>query len=207
MALDDPLFPVNLRLSGRRVLVVGGGNVALRKARALVDAGAVVRIVAPKVRAEFDALTGVTVERRPYIRGELTHERLVIAATGDPAVNRSVYEDGEACGVWVNSADEPENCSFTLPARISRGSLLLTVSTAGRSPALASWLRERLERDIGPEYGALLDVLAEVRAELISRGIATEGLAWREAIDSGMLELVREGNLAEAKERLQACLS
>lgn len=207
MAIEDPLFPVNLRLSGRRVLVVGGGQVALRKALALLEAGAVVRVVAPEVLGDFDALERVTVERRPYIRGELTHERLVIAATGDPAVNRAVYEDGEACGVWVNSADEPENCGFTMPARISRGSLMLTVSTAGRSPAMASWLRERLGREIGPEYGTLLDLLAEVRAELISRGIATEGLAWREAIDSGMLELVREGNLAEAKERLQACLS
>ena len=207
MPIDEPLFPVNLRLAGKPCLVVGAGHVALHKAQALLDVGARVRVVAPDVDPAFEALPGVTIERRPYRRGEVVHEWFVIAATGDPAVDGAVFDDAEASGVWVNAADDPEHCSCTLPARIRRGPLLVTVSTGGHSPAVASWIRRRLDEQLGPEYEALLGVVSEVRVELRSQGIATEGLAWQEAIDSGMLELVREGNLAEAKERLKACLS
>jgi siroheme synthase-like protein len=205
--IDEPLFPVNLRLVGKPCLVVGGGQVALHKVQALLDAGARVRVVAPEVDPAIEALSGVTIERRPYRRGEVTHERFVIAATGDPTVDGAVFDDAEASGIWVNAADDPEHCSCTLPARIRRGPLLVTVSTGGHSPAVASWIRRRLDEQLGPEYEALLGVVSEVRVELRSQGVPTEGLAWQEAIDSGMLELVREGHLAEAKERLKACLS
>ncbi|MCA1694072.1 MAG: bifunctional precorrin-2 dehydrogenase/sirohydrochlorin ferrochelatase [Actinobacteria bacterium] len=203
----EPLFPVNLRLAGRRCLVVGGGTLARRKIEALLEVGADVRVVAPEIHPAIEALPGVSIERRRYRRGELAGERLVVTATGDPEVDGAVFEDGEACGVWVNAADDPEHCAVTLPARIRRGPLLVTVSTSGQSPAVATWLRRRLEDELGPEYEALLRLVADVRGELRSRGVATEGLAWQDAIDSGMLELVREGNLAKAKERLQACLS
>jgi siroheme synthase-like protein len=207
MPIDEPLFPVNLRLAGKPCLVVGGGHVAVHKVQVLLEAGARVRVVAPEVDPAIEALPGITIERRPYRRGEVANERFVIAATGDPAVDGAVFDDGEASGVWVNAADDPEHCSCTLPARIRRGPLLVTVSTGGHSPAVASWLRRRLDEQVGPEYEALLGVVGDVRLELRSQGIATEGLAWQEAIDSGMLELVREGHLAEAKERLKACLS
>jgi precorrin-2 dehydrogenase / sirohydrochlorin ferrochelatase len=207
MPIDEPLFPVNLRLAGKPCLVVGGGHVAVHKVQALLEAGARVRVVAPDVDPAIEALPGITIERRPYRRGEVASERFVITATGDPAVDGAVFDDGEASGVWVNAADDPEHCSCTLPARIRRGPLLVTVSTGGHSPAVASWLRGQLDEQVGPEYEALLGVVGEVRVELRSQGIATEGLAWQEAIDSGMLELVREGHLAEAKERLKACLS
>ena len=207
MPIADPLYPVNLRLTGRRCLVVGGGRVALAKVQGLLAAGALVRVVALEVDDELAALPGVEIERRPYVRGELTNERFVVAATDDPAVNRAVFDDGEACGVWVNAADDPEHCSATLAATVRRGPLVVTVSTGGHSPAMAAWMRRRLEAELGPELGVLTELVAEVRAELRARGLPTEGLAWQEAIDSGMLELVREGNLAEAKERLQACLS
>jgi siroheme synthase-like protein len=122
-------------------------------------------------------------------------------------VNRQVHGDGEAAGIWVNAADDPDHCTFTLPARIRRGPLIVTFSTGGASPALASWLRRRYEAEFGPEYEVLIDLLAEARAELQAQGRSTEGLGWNRALDSGMLELIREGHLAEAKERLQACLS
>jgi precorrin-2 dehydrogenase/sirohydrochlorin ferrochelatase len=118
-----------------------------------------------------------------------------------------VYLDGETHGVWVNSADDPDHCTFTLPARLRRGRLLLAVSTAGSSPAVATWLRRRLEREIGPEYGELVELVAEARERIRAEGRSTEEVDWQRALDSGMLELIREGRLAEAKERLQACLS
>lgn len=207
MAAEHPAYPVNLVVSGRPVLVVGGGAVAAGKVAELVACGALVDVVAPDVRPEVAGAGVRTVHRRPYRSGDVAGYRLVVTATDDPEVNRRVHLDAEAAGVWVNSADDPANCSFTLPARVRRGALLLTVSTAGRSPALAVWLRRRLEAEIGPEYEVLLDLLAEARDAIRASGRSTEGLDWQSALDSGMLDLVREGNLAEAKERLEACLS
>jgi len=204
--LDEPLYPVNLRLKGERVLVVGGGRVAEGKVRGLLDAGAEVTVVAPQVIDSIAALP-VAVEQRPYEATDIQGVRLVIAATNDPAVNHAVYVDGEAAGVWVNAADDPDNCRFTLPARIRQGPLLVTFATGGRSPAVAQWLRRRYQDEFGPEFEVLIDLLSETRDELRARGESTESPGWQRALDSGMLELIREGNLAEAKERLQACLS
>ena len=200
-------YPVNLVLDGRSCLVVGGGKVALRKVEGLVACGARVRVVAPTVDAGLRDLPGVVVEERPWQPDDIDGVWLVIAATDDPAVNRSVYEAGERAGVWVNGADDPANCSFTLPSVVRRGDLQVTVSTGGRSPALATWLRRRLEGEIGPEYAVLLDLLARERDGLKAAGRSTEGLDWQSALDSDMLGLIRNGDLAHARERLQTCLS
>lgn len=206
MPLDGPQYPVNLILKGRRCLVVGGGKVAFGKVQGLLGAGAIVSVVAIESIPELKSLDGITLEERPYRSGELAGYRLAIAATDDPEVNRQIYLDGEASGVWVNSADNPENCAFTLPAVVRRGPIMITVSTGGHSPALSSWLRNRLDTELGPEYLTLLDLLSEHREQLRAQGLATEGLGWQEALDSGILELVRTGRFAEARERLQACL-
>ena len=201
-------YPVNLIVEDRPCLVVGGGRVAARKAEGLLACGARVHVLAPEVGDEVRALAPrVTFEARPYRRGEAASYRLVIAATDSPEVNRSVYVDGEGAGVWVNGADDPDNCSFTLPSVVRRGALLVTVSTGGRSPALSSWLRARLETELGPEYETLLDLLATERDALRAAGRSTEGVDWRSALDSGMLDMIREGQLVKARERLQACLS
>jgi precorrin-2 dehydrogenase / sirohydrochlorin ferrochelatase len=210
MPVDEPLYPVNLRVAGRRCLVVGGGRVAVGKVEGLLEAGAVVTVIAPEVVPELDELAAsaaVTIERRPYAAGDLTGHRLVITATGEPAVDEAVFLEGEAAGVWVNSADDPAHCTFTLPARIRQGPLLVTFATGGASPALATWLRRTYTAEFGPEYVTLIEMLAAERDHLRSLGRSTEGLDWQPALDSGMLDLIREGRLAEAKERLQACLS
>jgi precorrin-2 dehydrogenase/sirohydrochlorin ferrochelatase len=193
-------------LEGKPVLVVGGGRVAKGKVVGLVAAGADVHVVASQVSDAIKAM-GVRWDERQHRPGEIARYRLVIAATDDPAVNEAVYLEAEEAGVWVNSADDPDHCTFTLPARLQQGNLLVTVSTGGHSPAVATWLRGRLAEELGPEYGALVDLLAEARDDVLASGRATEGLDWQSALDSGMLDLIREGRLAEAKERLQACLS
>jgi precorrin-2 dehydrogenase/sirohydrochlorin ferrochelatase len=207
MPVDGPQYPVNLLLRGRRCLVVGGGAVAGDKVRGLLDAEAVVHVIAPSVSDAIKALDGVTWDERAYRRGEARGYRLVIAATDDPLTNEAVYLDGESAGVWVNAADDPAHCAFTLPARVRRGPLLVTFSTGGHSPALSRWLRRRFEVELGPEYEALLDLLAEERAGHRAAGTPTESLDWQSALDSGMLDLIREGRLAEAREALRACLS
>jgi precorrin-2 dehydrogenase/sirohydrochlorin ferrochelatase len=203
MPVDGPQYPVMLDVAGTSCLVVGGGSVARAKVEGLQAAGAEVTVVAPAVDA---GIAGATVEQRPYRTGEAAGYRLVIAATDDPEVNRQVFLDADAAGVWVNSADDPANCTFTLPAVVRRGPITVTVATGGLSPALATWLRDRLAEELGPEHVTLLELLAERREALRSEGIATEGLSWQQALDSGMLDLVRAGRVAEARERLQACL-
>ena len=206
MPVEVPPYPVNLLVAGRRVLVVGGGAVAAEKVAGLLAAGAVVHVVAPRLTNEVRAL-GTTCEERAYQRGEVAGYRLAVACTDDPAVNRAVFEDGEVAGVWVNAADDPAHCSYTLPARIDRGRLLVTVSTSGHSPALAGWLRDRRGAQIGPEYDTLIGLLAEARAAMAAEGRPTLGADWRSALDSGMLDLVRAGRLDEARALLQASLA
>jgi precorrin-2 dehydrogenase/sirohydrochlorin ferrochelatase len=203
--VDVPLYPVNLLVAGRSALVVGGGSVAADKAQGLVAAGAAVHVVAPQVDGAVRALD-VTWEERAYERGEVAGYRLAVACTDDPVVNQAVFDDAEAAGVWVNAADDPERCSYILPARLDRGRVLVTVSTGGHSPALASWLRDRLAEAVPEEVDVLAGLLAEARSELRAGGAPTAGLDWRTALDSGMLELVRAGRLDEAKELLRASL-
>lgn len=207
MPVATLLYPVNLVLAGRPCLVVGGGRVAAQKVAGLLECGARVRVVAPRIDAPLADDARLDRELRPYRRGEVAGYHLVITATDDATVNRAVFLDGEEHGVLVNSADDPANCAFTLPSRVRQGHLLVTFATGGHSPAVATWLRRRFSEEFGPEYTTLIEVLSEEREAIRSSGRPTEGLDWQNALDSGMLELIREGRLPEAKELLKACLS
>ena len=144
------MYPVMLQVAGRRCLVVGGGRVALRKVEGLIAAGADVTVIAPEIDARIEALSDViTIERRAYDAGDVTGFRLVITTTNDAAVNARVFDDAEAAGIWVNSADDIDHCSFTLPAVHRDGAVTVAVATDGQSPAFAAWLRDRV-RDALP---------------------------------------------------------
>jgi precorrin-2 dehydrogenase / sirohydrochlorin ferrochelatase len=200
------LYPVSLVVSGKRCVVVGGGSVAARKAAGLMAAGADVVVIAPNVCDEVGAL-GVEVIKRPYRSGDLDSAWLAISATGDPVTNRQVYADGRLARVWVNAADDPDACSFTLPAVVRQGPVSVAVSTSGYSPALAGWIKEQIAEKLGPEIALLAELLSEARDELKAAGRSTEAVDWRRALDSDMLDLIRTGQTAQARERLQACLS
>ncbi|HET9060908.1 MAG TPA: bifunctional precorrin-2 dehydrogenase/sirohydrochlorin ferrochelatase [Acidimicrobiales bacterium] len=207
MPVDAPVFHAALVLAGKRCLVVGGGQVASRKAAGLLAAQALVHVVATEVREPMRALEGLAgVEERPYRRGEVAGYWLAVAATGDPEANQAVFDDGEAAGIWVNSADDPARCSFILPAVARQGPVSVAVSTGGHSPALASFLRAHVESEMGPELAVLADLLGEMRARLKAQGRSTEDVDWRPALDWAMLDLIRQGRRAEVKERLEACL-
>jgi siroheme synthase-like protein len=205
MPVSAPPYPVNLLLRGRPVLVVGGGRVAAAKLPALLEAEAVVHVVAPEIVPEIKAQP-VTWEERPYRAGEVAGYRYVVAATDVPSVNERVFLDGEAAGLFVNAADDPARCSATLPARLQRQQLLITVSTSGHSPALAGWLRDELAAGLGPEHDALLELLAEARMRLAEEGRSAPAADWRSALDSGMLDLLRDGRPNEARQLLAATL-
>jgi siroheme synthase-like protein len=203
-------YPVNLIVAGRRCVVVGAGRIAARKIHGLLDAGADVHVVAPRFGAQVRAWRDggrITVDERPFEPGDLHDAWLATAATDDPAVNNAVFEAGEKARVWVNAADDPDNCSFTLMSVIRRGDLVVTVGTGGRSPALATWLKKRLVAELGPEYETLVELLSEAREAMQAEGRSTEDADWQRALDSGMLDLVRAGRVDDAKELLRSCLS
>jgi precorrin-2 dehydrogenase / sirohydrochlorin ferrochelatase len=207
MPVATRTYPVNLVVDGVDCLVVGGGPIAARKAGGLRDCGARVHAVAPSVGPELRGLDGVTWEERAYVPGDVAGYRLVMAATDDPAVNAQVYADATAAGIWVNSADDPAHCSFTLPSVARRGPLTVAVSTGGHSPALAVWLRRHVDTEMGAEYETLVELLSTERERVRSEGRSTESLDWQKALDSDMLALIRAGQVQQARERLQACLS
>jgi len=203
-------YPVNLLLEGRRCVVVGAGRIAARKVAALLDAGADVHVIAPDVGDEIEAWGrdgALTVSVRPFTDADLDDAWLATAATSDRDVNRAVFDAGTARRVWVNAADDPEHCSCTLMSVVRQGDLVVTVGTGGRSPALATYLKDHVRTEMGPEWATLLELLSEARESLRSTGASSEGLDWRGALDSGMLDLIRDGRTADAKELLQTCLS
>ena len=203
-AFDAP-FPVNLDLADRPVLVVGGGHVAARKVAHLRDGGAAVTVVAPAAVEEIAKASDVRWHRRAYRRGEAASYRVVITATDDHQVNSQVHRDAEAANVFVNSADDPANCSFTLPSVARRGDLQIAVSTNGRSPAFARWLRQQLETELDT-HAVLLEILAEVRTEVRAEFGTSEVGGWTDALDDDLAQLVRLGEVDEARRRLRAHL-
>ena len=171
-----------LDLTGVPVLVVGGGRVALRKIEGLVKGGAEVTVVAPSVADAIRDLDVRVVVRR-YEVGDLDDVRLVITATDDPAVNAAVAADATHRRIWVNSADDPANCTFTLPAVARDGAVTVAVGTGGSSPALASHLRSELEKwltEIGA--GSASVALAAQRSEMQSNGVSTESIDWTDRV-------------------------
>lgn len=202
-------FPANFIVSGRRCVVVGAGRIAARKIDGLLGAGADVLVIAPeaveRVR-DWDAAGTVAWEARTFTPADLDEAWLAVTATGLPEVDRSVFEAGEARRVWVNSADDPANCSFTLMSVVRQGDLVVTIGTNGRSPALATFLKDHVATEMGPEYEQLLELLSEEREAIRSTGRSSEDADWRRALDSGILDLIRAGREAEARELLRSCL-
>ncbi len=201
----DNSYPVQLLIRGRRALVVGAGNVALRKTQGLLRAGAEVTIIAPVIHPEIAELP-VDIVERPYQQGEAGDYQLVITCTDDPHVNRQVFRDAEANGVWVNSADDPVNCTFILPAVARQGDLTISISTNGQSPAMAMWLRRRFEAEFDERYDRLLELLVEVRADARYVFGTSEVRGWNDALDAGVFDLVAAGDIDRARHQLRTSL-
>ena len=197
-------YPVVLKLAGQPCLVVGGGAVAQRKVSSLLGAGAKVRVVAPSFAPALDALGargGVELVRREYRPQDLEGAVLVIAATDDRGINQKVSQEARSRGILVNVVDSPQECSFLVPSVVSRGGLLIAISTGGRSPALARHLREKLEKELGEEYALLLELLGEARRQAQARGESPTYNGWRDSLEPA-LELLRQGKKEEARSLL-----
>ncbi len=150
------LYPLFMDVSGRRCVVVGGGGVASRKARGLLESGARVVVVSPEVTPEIDDMD-VTVERRPYAPGDLAGCTLAFAATDSREVNAAVAREAEEHGIPVNVADRPAEGDFALPSVLRRGGLQVAVSTGGASPTLARRIRDAMEPSFAAEWESVVE--------------------------------------------------
>ncbi len=199
-------YPIFLNISGRRCVVVGGGQVALRKVTTLLEHRAVVEVISPDLCAGLSQLAEkgeIGVFQREYQSGDLEGAVIAIAATDDRNTNLAVAKEARARAVLVNVVDDAGNSDFIAPAYVRRGDVTIAVSTAGRSPALARKIRTKLEKDFGEEYASLAGLLGEVRSEVKRQGIKIDGDAWQEALDLDLLsELLRK----EGKEKAEAIL-
>lgn len=175
--IDDG-YPIVVRLAGRPVLVVGGGVIALRKTEGLVASGATITVVSPDFADGFESLEGVTLVQRRYEPADLDGAWLVVAATNDPVVQQQIFDECETRGVFCNAVDDPDRCSFILPAIERRGPVIVAVSTQGRSPSLAKYLKQHLAAAIPENIEHLADELVAKRKAIQAAGESTEDRDW-----------------------------
>ena len=195
----NSLFPMFVKLTGRRCLVVGAGKVGEPKIGGLLDTGAHIHVVAMEATAavrEWARAGKIQLELRPFAPGDLDDAYIAVVATASRSLNEFVYREAQARGVLCNVVDVPKYCDFFYPAVVRRGDLQIAVSTAGQSPSLAQKLRQQLEKQFGPEYGDWLAELGETRKLIRASDLGKErksellhSLASREALEAALAEV------------------
>jgi len=191
-------YPINLDLHDRPVVIVGGGAVAARKAKRLVEAGARLTVVAPQVVESLSnaaAAGKLTHLKRSYRPGDLAGALLAFAATGDPEVNLAVAAEARERGIPVDVVDAPAESNFHTPAVLQRGDLTITVSTAGASPALSRRIVEQLDPLFGPEYAETVALLGEIREKILTvkGGSAYTERVFAELVALDLPSLIKNG--------------
>ena len=204
-------YPIHLDIKNRDCLIVGGGVVATRKVSTLIECGARVTVVSPDPTPELTKLASegsVTLKKRAYRKDDLTGMFLVIGATDDERLNRQISKDAEQAQILCNIADRPEVCNFILPSIVRRGDLVITISTSGKSPALAKHLRQKLETQFGPEYADFLLLMGAIRRRLLSQTHEpeTHKTLFNQLVDSDLIQLMQAGKTEEINSLLYKIL-
>jgi precorrin-2 dehydrogenase / sirohydrochlorin ferrochelatase len=206
-------YPVFLDLAARPAIVIGGGEAAEKRARALLKLGTDVVVIGAEPTPgllELEADGGISTEQRGYVRGDLEGAFLVFCLSTDEEVRRAVSDEAEERGCLVNVAGDPERSSFIVPSVVRRGGLQIAVSTGGASPEAAHRVRRRIAGEIGEEWGLYVALLAEVRQLASERAAAGEdvpGDVFERVADSGLLERLRAGERPSAADVLDSAIS
>lgn len=201
------LYPVNLSIADKLCLIIGGGNVALRKVKSLLSAGTTgikpqIRVISPEVHAELKVLAQkneIEWFEREFVEGDLKGAFLVFAATNSRAAQLLINREAAKYSVLLNSADDPGGSHFHVPAHFRRGKMLITVSTGGSSPALAKRIRLQLEQEVVPEYEIVVELLSLIREKIVSQegdSFANAEL-FRRLLQLGIIELTLDANWFE----------
>ena len=198
-------YPVFLDIASKPVVVIGGGQVSLRKVEGLLDAGAKITIVSPELHPKLRRLADegqLHYEQREYRPGDLEGYTLAFVVSDDRSVNAAVAREGRERGIWVNAVDDPPSCDFVMPSVVRRGDFIVAISTSGGSPAMARKLREEIEAFLTEDHVLLLELATEVCRELRAKGVQVDSEVWNAALDRELRDLLTRGLRAEAKERL-----
>jgi precorrin-2 dehydrogenase/sirohydrochlorin ferrochelatase len=204
-------FPALLDLQGRLCVVVGGGRVAERKVRSLLKAGALVKVISPKITQSLFRLElkGKIVHHpRSFRPGDLRGVFLCIAATDDRAINGRVSRQALRLKTPVNIVDDPAHSSFIVPSLVEQGDLLVAISTSGQSPALAKLLRQKFQKEIGPEYSSFLKLLGAVRKKVMSLGFGPKRnqTIFRKLVRDDLFSLIRKKDWRRLETRMGSIL-
>ena len=204
-------YPVHLDIRNRHCLVVGGGSVGTRKTETLLDCGAKVTVVSPRVSGKLEKLAqvgSISLKNRSYRSTDLEGMFLVIGATDDETLNQQISHDAESRDTLCNIADRPQVCNFILPSIVHRGDLVITISTSGKSPALSKHLRKSLEDQFGEEYDHFLRLMGSIRKKLLRQSHEPEAhkQLFNHLIDNGLLDLIRDGKKKEINQLLRQTL-
>jgi precorrin-2 dehydrogenase/sirohydrochlorin ferrochelatase len=207
-------YPVMMNLQDKRVIVVGGGRVAFRKTTGLIDSGARVVVISPKLISEMERLKDD--KKIEYIEAHFDESLLdnyldailIFGTTDDRQVNLKIYNSALNRRLPCNIADVPDLCTFIVPALISQGDLMIAVSTGGASPALARRIREELEKQYGPEYGKMTKLMGELRKRVLNSSCDSDEnrKLFLEIIDSELLEAIRQSDFHKVMEILKKIL-
>lgn len=205
-------FPLNLNIKDRHCLVVGGGTVAKRKVLSLLDCGAKVYIVSPTLVWELKELVEqVMVEwiDRHYHVSDLQSKFVVISATDNDYINDRVARDCSERDILVNVVDNAELSTFIMPATVRQGDLTIAVSTNGNSPLLAAKLCQQFRKDFGPEYAEFLEILGNLRQEVLANVSNPEQrlAIFASLVESDLLQLLKDKDETKVKERIDECIS
>ena len=197
-------YPVFLNLKDKTALVIGGGMVAERKVKTLVECGADVRLVSPEMTAGLKQMSET--EKISYAGPSFEEKHLdgvflVFTATNDKHLNHKISRTAQARGLLVNAVDQPADCNFIVPAIIKRGDLQIAVSTSGKSPAFAKILKKRLDDEFGDEYQKFLELMGNIRKEVLSKGLPQNinmGI-FNRIVQSGIPDLIKKGDWKEIR--------
>lgn len=204
-------YPINLNIRNKQCLVIGGGKVAERKVETLLSCGAKVKIVSPELTEGLRKILTeeeVTYAERGYRGGDLEGVFLVVACTDDREVNVAVSNEAQGKNILCNVVDKPDLCNFIVPSIVSRGDLMITISTAGKSPALAKRLRRELEERYGEEYEHLLKIMGAIRPKVLARNKpqSENEVVFNQIVNSELLDLIRAKDYARIDNLLEEVL-
>ena len=201
-------YPININIQDKKCVVVGGGKIACDKIVGLLEAGAQVEVIAPKICPQLEKLSDkIKIVRENYSTEKLTDGVILIAATNNPKLNAQIARDGRAKHFLVNIVDDISS-DFIVPSRIRRGDFLLAISTGGSSPAFSKFVRKMLETELDENFGAAVELISKYRHEVIKK-LPTHELRiqfWQEVLTPEIWQLIKHGELSKLEDKIKTLL-